>query len=487
MNMVDYVSTLSIDLSLIYPELALVIGSFVLLAVACSRRLAPLAPGLALVTYGASLWLVVEQWGHQGSGFADMVVCDNFGIMFKAIFVIASLITLLIAQSYLKAKRLDRPEFYALMLVSTVGMMAMANTADLVVMLIGLEVMSVPLYVMAGFNRRSLLSNEAGIKYFMMGAFSSAFLLMGIAFIFGAAETTNLRRIVTDFSYLMYHQESAVYLITGVVMVLVGFSFKVAAVPFHSWVPDVYQGAPTPVTAFFSVAPKAAAFAVLLRIFVFGFSGLSELTTVFWVLAVLTMSVGNILALRQDNIKRMLAYSSISHAGYILVALAVGGADAVSAAIFYIVSYVMFNLGAFGVVSVLETRTGCRSDYSELTGMSKAHPYLAAIMALFMFALAGFPPTAGFFGKFYIFSAAVESGLIWLTIIAVMNSFISVYFYLRVIKVSYFDTSDMAFDKVQLTPSIILALAVTAIGTLGIGFFPHQLLRLSQAAIFGLP
>jgi len=205
-----------------------------------------------------------------------MVLCDNFGIIFKLIFVVASMITVFLAQGYMKARGINHPEFYALMLISTTGMMAMANTADLVVMLIGLEVMSVPLYVMAGFNHRSLTSNEAGIKYFMMGAFASAFLLMGIAFIFGAAETTNLRRIVTDFSYLVYHQETAVYMIAGMALVLVGFGFKVAAVPFHAWVPDVYQGAPTPVTAFFSVAPKAAAFAVLLRVFTFGFSSFSD-------------------------------------------------------------------------------------------------------------------------------------------------------------------------------------------------------------------
>jgi NADH-quinone oxidoreductase subunit N len=310
---------------------------------------------------------------------------------------------------------------------------------------------------------------------------------MGIAFIFGAAETTNLRRIVTDFSYLIYHQETSVYMIAGMALVLVGFGFKVAAVPFHTWVPDVYQGAPTPVTAFFSVAPKAAGFAVMLRVFTFGFSSFSELSSVFWILAVLTMSVGNVLALRQDNVKRMLAYSSISHAGYVLVALATGGADAVSAAIFYLAAYTMFNLGAFAVVSLLETNAGRKADYAELAGMSKTHPYLAATMALFMFALAGFPPTVGFFGKFYLFSAAVRSGLIWLTVIGVMNSFISVYFYLRVIKVSYFDIAEDEFARVRFSPSIIIALAVTIIGTLGLGFFPHQLLRLSQAAIFGLP
>lgn len=484
--MIDYVSTLSVDFSLIYPEIALVLGSFIVLGVAVSRNLSRYAAEVALVTYVVALWLAALQWGNQGSGFSDMVLCDNFGILFKIIFIVAAIVTLFLGRNYLQTKGIERPEYYALMLISTTGMLAMANTADLVVMLVGLEIMSVPLYVMAAFNRRSLASNEAGLKYFLMGAFASSFLLLGIAFIFGAAETTNLRRIVTDFNFLINHHNTVVYMIAGAALVLIGFGFKIAAVPFHTWVPDVYQGAPTPVTAFFSVAPKAAAFAVMLRIFTFGFSGIEQFSTVFTVLAILTMTVGNVLALRQDNVKRMLAYSSISHAGYVLVALAVGGGDAVSSAIFYLAAYTMFNLGAFAVVTMLETRSGARSEFSELSGVSKAHPYLAAVLALFMFALAGFPPTAGFFGKFYIFSAAVRAGMVPLAVIGVLNSFVSVYYYLRVIKVSYFDSFEGEFDRVRFTPSTIFALAVTIIGTLGLGFFPHKLLELSQAAIFGL-
>ncbi|HUV31505.1 MAG TPA: NADH-quinone oxidoreductase subunit N [Acidobacteriota bacterium] len=481
--MVDYVSALSIDLSLIYPEIALLAAASVILVTAFVRRIAPLAPVMAVVGLAASLYLAIEQWGDQKAGFAGMVTCDDFGVMFKLIFVLAALLSLFIAYRYLKVKGIESPEFYALLLISTMGMMVMANSTDLVVMFLGLEIMSVPLYVMAALNRRSLASNEAGIKYFIMGAFASAFLLMGIAFVFGAAETTNLRRIVADFNYISSHYR--VYLYAGVALVLIGFAFKIAAVPFHTWVPDVYEGAPTPVTAFFSVAPKAAGFAVMLRIFNFGFADIGMLTGVFWVLAVLTMSVGNILALRQDNVKRMLAYSSISHAGYVLVALTVGGADAVSAAIFYLVSYTLFNLGAFAAVTVLETRSGCTCEYSELTGLSKSNPYLSATLALFMFALAGFPPTVGFFGKFYIFSAAVRAGFIPLAVIGVMNSFISVYYYLRVIKTSYFDQVEAGrSEPAVVTPSVFVVLAVAALATLGLGFFPQDLLELSRAAIF---
>lgn len=486
--MVDYVSALSIDFSLIYPEIILLVGTAIILLGSISKPFRRAIPAVALLSLVISFWLAARQWGNQGSGFADMVTCDNFGVMFKMVFLMASIITLFLGHRYLRVKGLNRPEYYALLLFSTTGMMVMATTADLVIMFLGLEIMSVPLYVLAGFNRRSLESSEAGIKYFLMGAFATAFLLMGIAFIFGAAETTNLRRIVTNFSYIAFHYNpTAIYFYTGVALTLIGFGFKIAAVPFHTWVPDVYQGAPTPVTAFFSVAPKAAGFAVMLRIFVFGMAGVEQLTTAFWVLAVLTMSVGNILALRQDNVKRMLAYSSIAHAGYILVALTVGGADAVSSALFYLVAYTMFNLGAFAVVTAMETRSGCRSEFTELAGLSTAQPYLAALLALFMFALSGFPPTAGFLGKFYIFSAAVHKGFIWLAVIGVMNSFVSVYYYLRVIKTSYFDDAPEKVTRVVISPTMVVALVITAIGTLGLGFFPQQLLEFSQAAIFGMP
>lgn len=479
--MIDFTSA-AISFELIYPEIALLAAAFVILLIGYLRNLGQLAPAVALVGMLLSLIFAAGQWGHQQSGFFGMISCDNFGVAFKMIFVGTSILALLIAHRFLTAKGISRPEFYALLLISTMGMMVMANTTDLVVMFLGLEIMSVPLYVMAGFARRSLESNEAGIKYFLMGAFASAFLLMGIAFVFGASGTTDLRRIVADFHFIV--SNFRLYMYSGAALILIGFGFKVAAVPFHTWVPDVYQGAPTPVTAFFSVGPKAAGFAVLLRVFLFGFADMTMLSDLFWVLAVLTMSVGNVLALRQNNVKRMLAYSSIAHAGYILVALAVGGADAISAAIFYLVAYAMFNLGGFAVVTLLETRSGCKSDFPELAGLSKSSPYLSAVLALFMFSLAGFPPTVGFVGKFYVFSAAVKAGFIWLAVIGVMNSFLSVYYYLRVVKTSYLDQFEGMFIPVTYSPAMVIALVVTAVGTLGLGFFPQRLLELSQLALF---
>lgn len=464
------------------PEISLLAAAFAILLTSFMRPVSRLAPIIALAGLAVSLIMAIGQWGNQASGFFGMVTCDDYGTAFKVIFATISVITLFIAHRYLTVKGINRPEFYALLLISTMGMMVMANSTDLVVMFLGLEIMSVPLYVMAGFARRSLLSNEAGLKYFVMGAFASGFLLMGIALIFGASESTDLRRLVADFNYIMANNRELLY--AGTALILIGFGFKIAAVPFHTWVPDVYQGAPTPVTAFFSAGPKAAGFAVMLRIFLFGLQDIDILSTTFWVLAVLTMTVGNVLALRQDNVKRMLAYSSIAHAGYILVALAVGGSEAISAAVFYLVGYAMFNLGGFAVITLLETRSGCRSDFAELSGLSKAHPYLAGLLALFMFALSGFPPTVGFFGKFYVFSAAVKAGFIWLAIIGVMNSFLSVYYYLRVVKVAYLDQTETVFIPVSYSTSIVLALIITTVGTMGLGLWPQYFLKLSQQALF---
>ncbi len=480
--MTDFVSTLNIDLSLILPEIILFTAASLILLLSFMRKASSLAIVLAAAGLAGAMVVAATQWNVSGNAFSGMVTLDKFGVMFKLLFCLGSLVSLLIAYRYFQVKGIERPEFYALLLFSTLGMMVMATTTDLIVMFLGLEIMSVPLYVMAGFNRHSAHSNEAGVKYFIMGAFATAFLLLGIAFIFGASKTTDLRVLTTDYAY--FAARSAGYLYTGVGLVLIGFGFKVAAVPFHAWVPDVYQGAPTPVTAFFSVGPKAAGVAVLLRIFLFGFGAMPNISTAFWILAVLTMTVGNILAVRQDNVKRMLAYSSIAHAGYILVGLAAGGSEAVSAAIFYLVGYTMFNLGAFAILSALEMRRGCTCDFSELTGLGKSNPILAVLLALFMFALTGFPPTVGFFGKLYIFSAAVKAGMIGLVVIGVLNSFVSVYYYLRVIKTSFFDDVTSAPSPATVSPAIMAAIAITAIGTLLLGLFPGQLLQFSQEALF---
>ena len=479
--MIDFTAA-AIDFNIISPEISLLVAAFAILVLSFLKNSAKIAPFIATAGFLVSLLFITNQLQHQQSGFYGMVTCDNFGVTFKLIFAVIGLLTVLLSQKYLQAKNINRAEYYALLLISVMGMMVMANTTDLVVIFLGLEIMSIPLYVLAGFAKRSLHSNEAGIKYFIMGAFASAFLLMGIAFIFGAAHTTDLRQIAANFSYHISHSE--MYMLTGIGLIFIGFAFKVGAAPFQSWVPDVYQGAPTPVTAFFSVAPKAAGFAALLRIFSFGFNQLEMLTTLFWIIAVLTMIVGNVLALKQSNVKRMLAYSSIAHAGYIFVALTVGTASAVYAAIFYLIAYSFFNLGAFTVVTLLETRAQTKSEMSELAGFAEFHPYLSAVLALFIFSLAGFPPTVGFVGKFYIFSEAIKQGFIWLTIIGVMNSFLSVYYYLRIIKATYLEKPEQKFSPLVTSSAIMFVLIVCAIGTLGFGLFPQEIINFSKSAIF---
>jgi len=475
-------SSAAVSFEIIAPEIFILFFGMAILILGNLVRNKSAFVFLGLIGLLGGLILVINQWGQPQSGYFGMVLVDNFSVFFDIIFLTAGIITLLMARNYLIARGIERFEFYALLLFSIVGMMTMASSADLIVIFIGLEIMSIPLYVMAGLARNDPASNESSIKYFIMGAFATGFLLYGIALVYGAAETTDLRRILTDLSFIT--ARSGLLMYSGALLILLGFGFKVAAVPFHMWVPDVYQGAPTPITAYFSVAPKAAGVAALLRIFVYGLPELGALTPVFWILSVLTMTVGNLLAIYQENIKRMLAYSSISHAGYILMALTVGGEGGVSSAIFYLFAYTFFNLGGFAVVTLIDSRSGSKALISDMKGLSGRYPFLAVLLGLFMFALAGFPPTAGFFGKFYIFSEAVKNDYITLVIIAILNSFVSVYYYLRVVWVSFFEKSDGEYKSLSFPPALVLVFIITAVGTLAIGFFPQFWLQLARAATF---
>ncbi len=482
--MIMDISSAAISFNILSPEIIVLGTAMLILMLGNFVRGKVSIAFLALIGLVAGLFLSLNQWNQPQSGYFGMVIVDNFSVYFDLIFIAAAIITILMAHRYMIVHGIDRYEFYAMLLFSVVGMMTMTSSTDLVVIFLGLEIMSVPLYVMAGFARNDLKSNESSIKYFMMGAFATGFLLYGIALIYGAAETTDLRRIMTDFAYIS--SRSGMLLYSGAFLVLVGFGFKIAAVPFHMWVPDVYEGAPTPVTAFFSVAPKAAGFAALLRIFICGMPALNDFTPIFWILAVLTMTGGNLMALMQKNIKRMLACSSIAHAGYVLVALTAGGEGAVSAAVFYLLAYTFFNLGGFAVVTMLDSRSGSEAQISEMKGLAARYPYLAALLALFMFALVGLPPTAGFFGKFFILSEAVKQGQITLVIIAVLNSFVSVYYYLRVVWAAYFEKSegDKEFKPVVFNPALVLLFIITVAGTLILGLFPQYWLQLARLATY---
>ncbi len=474
----------AIDFGLLSPEIAILVSAMVIMLLGVIIKSRGLMAFLSLVGLIIGLVLAIQHWSQPQSGFYGMVLVDNFAVLFSVIFIACGILTVLMSRDYLVAKGIEKFEFYVLILFSTVGMMLMASSTDLVVIFLGLEIMSVPLYVLAGMARHDAGSNEASIKYFMMGAFASAFVVYGIALMYGAAGTTDLRRILADFSFIKMQSEYLLY--SGALMILFGFAFKVAAVPFHMWVPDVYEGAPTPVTGYFSVAPKAAGFAALLRIFIYGFGDMTEMTTIFWILAALTMTVGNILAIYQSNIKRMLAYSSIAHAGYLLVALTAGGEGCVSAAVYYLLAYMFFTIGAFAVITLIDNRTGSKAQVDEIKGLSARHPYLAVLLALFMLALAGFPPTAGFLGKFYIFSEAIKNGFIWLTIIAVLNSMVSVYYYLRPVVAAFFGKPDKEFSPVSLKPALFIVLLITAAGTLILGILPQYWIELSRLSMFPL-
>lgn len=422
------------------------------------------------------------------------IFVDNLSVVFRYIFLLGTALTILLSVGYLKRERGPKGEYYALMLFCTVGMMVMASAADLLMLFIGLETLSIPIYILAGFQRNKIRSNEAGLKYLLMGAFASGFLLYGMAYIYGATGTVRLRFIAERLAEAG-SLTGEPFLLIGVILLFVGFAFKIAAVPFHMWTPDVYEGAPTPVTAYMSVAVKAAAFAGLLRVLLVlvPFTDLMELVKGgLWWIAVLTMFVGNLLALRQNNIKRMLAFSSISHAGYLLVGVLAAMRMqtlqmALAGILYYLLAYTLMNIGAFAVV-LLVARKGDRfENVDDYAGLAKRHPILAAGMTLFLVSLAGFPPTAGFFGKFYVFGAAVTANMIPLVVIAVFNSLISVFYYLRPVVAMYFKPSPEDEEDrgpIEIPYAAEFTLYFTAAAILLIGIIPNRLIPLVNSIIF---
>ncbi len=433
---------------------------------------------LILAVAGATM---IPLWNHPVVTFAGSYAVDNFALFFKWVFLLAAVLAILHSGSYLRQEGMEHGEYYTLLLFAVLGMMVMASARDLMVVYVGLELMSITFYCLVGYLRGRLGSNEAALKYFILGAFSSAFLLYGFSLIYGITGTTSIAGIHT---FLAAHPEAmAAPLALAIVMVIVGLGFKVSMVPFHFWSPDVYTGAPTPVTAFLSVGSEAAAFAAILRIFVSGLSGQSELWTgLVTALAVITMTVGNLMAIQQRDVKRMLAYSSVTHAGYILVGVVVGGSVGSATVMFYMLSYAFMNVGAFGVVAALNRTDGREgSNLDHFAGLAKLHPALAAVMLMLMLSLAGIPPTAGFFGKFYIFMGAVKANLIWLAIIGMLNSAVSAYYYLRVAVYMYMREPE-GEPQVMVPVSMRWSLAASIIGIFGLGLFPDAVLALARAS-----
>jgi NADH-quinone oxidoreductase subunit N len=427
----------------------------------------------------------VALWGAQESAFNNSVILDNFALFFALIFLLVAALTILSSIHYVRQTAIAEGEFYALILFATVAMMLMAAANDLLVFFLALETMSVAVYVLTGMWRSSARSSEAAMKYFIMGAFATGFLLYGIALIYGATGSTNLD-LIADY-LLEQPSEWPLYLVGGGFLLLVGFAFKVGAVPFHFWVPDVYDGAPTPVTGFMSVAVKAAAFAAWTRILMHKLSPLdSDWSFPLWIIAIATMTLGNLLAIGQNSVKRMLAYSSIAHAGYLLIAVVVGEEWGGWPLLFYIVTYAFMTIGAFAVLSCLAEGDEPRESYHDFGGLGFKRPFIGVAMSLFMLSLAGFPPLAGFTGKFFLFRAAVLSGQMTLAVIAVLNSLLSVIYYLRVIVAMYMEEGGSKGKSFRQNPYTYITIAFAAAGTIYFGVLPAVGLDWSRVALLSL-
>ena len=446
------------------------------------------ALGLA-VTLGFTL----AQIGVEASGFNNMVVLDGFSTFVNALLLVSGLLGVALAYGYVKRMGIERGEYYTLLLFSVTGMMLMAQAADLIMVFLALELLSIPLYVLAAFARPKVSSEEAGMKYFLLGAFSTGFVVYGIALVFGATQSTNLAAIVTSASSSTSIPSAGsggtLLLTIGAALVLVGFGFKVAAVPFHMWTPDVYQGAPTAVTAFMSSGAKIAGFAALLRVFATAFPSIAvDMTDVLWALAALTMIVGNVIAISQSDIKRMLAYSSIAHAGYILMAFVPYGNPevrdvSIAAGLFYLVSYAITNFGAWGVVIALEKAEEKGLQISDYAGLGRKHPALAAAMTVFILSLIGFPPTIGMVGKFYLFRAVIDGGFIWLAIIGVVTSLVSAFYYLRVVVNMYMKEGEPSTER---ETWLNLSTGATAFLTVALSLVPQFLFTWASEAVLKL-
>jgi NADH-quinone oxidoreductase subunit N len=425
-------------------------------------------------------------WGQPHlSSFSDAVVLDRYGLFFTLLFCIASGLTLLMSMNYLELTDIRTGDYYSLILFATVGMVLMATGTDLIVIFLGLEVMSIAVYVLAGIWKAQARSNEAALKYFLLGAFATGFLLFGIALLYGASGSTTLGPIGQAVGKMSAEQHRLI--VGGMALLLVGFGFKVAAVPFHVWTPDVYEGAPTAVTALMAVGVKAAGFAAFTRVFLHTLAGLSvDWSGVLWALAALTMTVGNVTAIRQQNIKRMLAYSSVAHAGYLLVGMVAGGDLGGSAVLFYLIAYTLMTLGAFAVVIALGRYGAANERLADYNGVGFSHPFLGAAMIVFMLSLAGVPPLVGFVGKFYIFSAAVKAGYVGLTVIGVLNSVVSVYYYVGVLVRMYMVEGALDVPSPSTRPYLFATLLVTLAGTIIIGLFPSSLFEIARQSFLAL-
>ncbi|MBK8050146.1 MAG: NADH-quinone oxidoreductase subunit N [Anaerolineales bacterium] len=470
-------AALNLDVNALLPELSMVVAAVVVMFLDVFNRggrsvTRPVLPWVALLgvlaAAGASVWLL----GQPVSTFQDMAIADLFAEGIDLVILVATGLSILLSVKYIPTVNPQTGEIYALLLLVASAMMVMGSAIDLIVVFLALETFSLGLYILSGVNRGNALSSEAAMKYFLLGAFASGFFVYGAALIYGATGATQFSQIGMQ---VMSGQADLNLLYPGIALLLVGFGFKVSLVPFHMWTPDVYQGAPTTITAFMSVATKAAAFAAFYRIFLVALPAQQPVWG--WalaILAVLTMTLGNLAALRQTSLKRLLAYSSIAHAGYILIGLTTGTPAGADAALFYLLTYAFMNIGAFGIVTLLEQPGQMDVDISAVRGLGKRRPLLAFTFSVFLFSLAGVPPLAGFFAKFFIFGAAVQGGWSWLAAIGMLNSAIGAYYYLRIVVDMYFaePTEETAIASKR-SYAAAFGLAIAVVFTIGLGIFPN--------------
>ncbi|MDX2150267.1 MAG: NADH-quinone oxidoreductase subunit N [Bryobacteraceae bacterium] len=464
------------------PEMILTLaGVLLMVLVPLKQNARGLFYGLTMAALVAALAASVFAFADPGPAFQNMLLVDGFATFFRVLVIGVGILTVSMSNMYLARERAESGEYYALLLFSLVGQSIMVAANEMIMLFIGLEVSSIATYIMAGYLRDDKRNNESALKYFLLGSFATAFLLYGIAWIYGLTGTTNLTEIRTVLLNPDI-QPSLMIIGAAAAMMFVGFAFKISAAPFQVWAPDVYQGAPAPVSAFMSAGPKAAAFAIFLRVFLTAFEPISDRwTPIVWISALLTMIVGNFAALTQSNVKRLLAYSSIAHAGYVLVALVSNSQVGTAAAMFYLVAYAFMNIGAFAVVTHVARKGEKYVRIEDLAGLGVRQAGTAALLSIFLLSLIGVPLTAGFFGKFYIFKAALDSNLIWLTVLGLLNSAVAAYYYLRILVVMYMQDPAQATENLpDLAPGIKATLWASAAATLVLGVFPSLALDFAR-------
>jgi NADH-quinone oxidoreductase subunit N len=444
-----------------------------------SRSKSDLA-GVGVLGLAGALLSSALMWGGPATTFQQMVALDDFTLFFNAIVCVTTALTLMLSVGYVRRQGIESGEYYILVLFAAIGMMLMAAALDLLVVFLGLELMSLALYVLAGLFRTRSAGNEAAMKYFLLGAFASSFLLYGIALLYGATGTTNLTRLAQSLSGAT--PETRLLMLLGLALLLVGFGFKTSAVPFHQWAPDVYEGAPTAVAGLIATGSKAAAFAALLRVLVAMEALRADWGLAVWLIAVATMTVGNVIALAQSNLKRMLAYSSVAHAGYLMTALVAAPGLGTEAILFYLVTYAAVNLGGFGAFAALARGGREPLTLADMAGLSVRRPMVAAALTVFLVSLTGVPISGGFVGKFYLFSAAVTAGYAHLAIVGMLMSVVSAYYYLRVVVAMYMNDPEGEDPWSPIGPGPALALGVSTAVVLVLGVYPGPLMEWARAA-----